>query len=279
MPTSSPIHHPTSHRTPRAPLRRATDPHAAAQPVADRPGRERLSSRLGEPVRFGADTLADRVSGGGQAPALEDALIEIFPERPGCGPTAAGFALALAAARRQQDSRLRLWIEAGCEDGRLASEGVAQFGLTPRDLILVSPRSQRDALWAAEQALRVKSTIVILSATASAPLTLTATRRLLLAAEEGGGACVLLRHDAEAPSAAILRWRVAPGRSDGADRELGPPVFEARLTRNRRGPAGGAWRVTWKEAALDLKPIYDPVDGRMAADAAGRPAEAMRHAV
>jgi protein ImuA len=124
--------------------------------------------------------------------------------------------------------------------------GLARYGLSPADLVMVRATRPADALWAMEEALRCP-------AVAGALLTLndidlTAARRLQLAAESGGALGLLLRPDTEeaGPSAALTRWRIdaLPGLG-GSAHALGDPRWRLDLQRCRGGQPQG-WNVTWR---------------------------------
>ena len=77
--------------------------------------------------------------------------------------------------------------------------GLARFGLSPADLVLVQAPRRQDALWAMEESLRCPGVAGALLAIEG--LDLTAARRLQLAAEAGGAIGLLLRPDGEAEAA------------------------------------------------------------------------------
>jgi protein ImuA len=162
------------------------------------------------------------------------------------------------------------------EDGAPNVEGLAQFGLAPERLILARTHCQADALWAAEQALKLTSALALcVIAPTKKSLSLTATRRLLLNAETHKTRCVLLRLDSGGASAAWTRWRIAAASSQGAGRELGPPRFAAQLERNRAGPSDLSWSLNWNAHDHVFAPDGAPnreMDGAVAAASADRPA-------
>ncbi|MEQ1707263.1 MAG: hypothetical protein ABL864_02915 [Terricaulis sp.] len=174
-------------------------------------------------------------------------LTEISPAAPGDGAATLGFAFAWAQAASQ--SGLVLWAASEAdhaEGGAPHAEGLAQLGLTLNRVLMVRTRTQAEALWATEQALRVPQAIALCTISpAKKTLSLTTTRRLLLAAEKHNTRCILLRRDAAGASAAWTRWRISAAPSQGAAHELGPPAFLAHLDRNRAGPTGLSWTLHW----------------------------------
>lgn len=162
-------------------------------------------------------------------------LHEILSAEPGA---AAGFA-ALVLARA---GGTVLWI---APEPDAWPPGLAHFGLSPAQLVLVrAPRGQ-DALWAMEETLRCPAVGAALLV--AGELDLTAARRLQLAAEAGGVLGLLLRPDEDnaAPTAALTRWRIGatPSGSRSAH-DLGDPAWALDLLRCRGGrPA--TWRATW----------------------------------
>ncbi len=162
-------------------------------------------------------------------------LHEVLAAEPGA---AAGFA-ALVLARA---GGTVLWI---APEPDAWPPGLARFGLSPAQLVLVrAPRAQ-DALWAMEETLRCPAVGAALMI--GGDLDLTAARRLQLAAEAGGVLGLLLRPDEDnaAPTAALTRWRVGAQVSDSASpHALGDPAWSLELLRCRGGRPS-CWHAAW----------------------------------
>jgi protein ImuA len=163
---------------------------------------------------------------------------------------ALGFALALALTAPVRVGTIVFVRQdfAGLEGGALYGLGCALFGLDPARLLLVRAATPRDALWAMEEALKMRALTAVIGELAQMgeAADLTATRRLSLAAQKGGGLALLLRQYAFAQaSAAATRWKIsaAPGMADGLG-GLGHTGFSLALTKNRRGPCG-VWVLQW----------------------------------
>jgi protein ImuA len=198
--------------------------------------REGLAPRAGVvPLAAGIDAA---LPGGGLA---RGAIHEIIAEETGASTAFCGYVLGRCGGTAA-------WIlpdhgpQAG--DDLPWPPGLARLGLAPEALVLLTARG-RDALWAAEQALRCPA----LSAVAAVlpGLGLAAARRLQLAAEAGGTLGLLLRPGAETPgpTASRTRWHVAslPGEG-GAPHRLGAPGWRLSLLL-ARGGAPHCWDVTW----------------------------------
>lgn len=178
-------------------------------------------------------------------------LHEAIPARPGAEIASLGFLTGLA---KQWPAKSMLWVReqsAASETGEIYAPGLHAFGLDPASLILVHARKRDDAMWAAEQGLRVDNMIVLLELSGrDKPIDLTATRRFGLACEKFQSTALVLRGDIiktpTMPSAAWTRWHIAPApsASDTFD-EVGAPTFDARLLRHRAGPAGARFALEW----------------------------------
>ncbi len=163
------------------------------------------------------------------------ALHEILAAEPGA---AAGFA-ALVLARA---GGTVIWI---APEPDAWPPGLARFGLSPAQLVLVRAARAQDALWAMEETLRCPAVGAALLMTGD--LDLTAARRLQLAAEAGGVLGLLLRPDEDnaAPTAALTRWRIGASPSDSASpHALGDSAWNLDLLRCRGGRPT-TWRATW----------------------------------
>lgn len=207
-------------------------------------------------------------------------LTEICPTGSGDATASLGFALAWALT---QAKGLILWafpehLEA--EHGGFYAEGLTQFGVPLERILFVRAPNQTDALWAAEQALNLPGAVALCSiAPSPKPMSLTPSRRLILLTEKYQSRCVLVRFDEPSASAAWARFSVKSAPSEAANRELGAPAFDIRLTRNRAGPAGQSWRLIWNAHDHALIPAQHALDGDLAEPAFNRSATSLRHAV
>jgi protein ImuA len=218
---------------------------------------------------------AGRQGGASDAVQADGPLVEVLPARPGDAAAALGFALAWA--ERACPVGLIVWAMPDmvmAEEGAPYAEGIAQYGLSLDRLLIVRTKTQGEALWAAEQALKLPHALALVTiAPSRKTLSLTVTRRLLLLAEKHGARCVLLHLGAVSASAAWLRWRIGAAPSCGGEnRELGMPAFTAELVRNRAGPAGFTTILHWNAHAR----VFAALDGALAAAPADRSAEARR---
>ncbi len=181
--------------------------------------------------------------GGGLA---RGAIHEILAAEPGASTAFCGHVLGRCGGPVA-------WIipEAEAADDLPWPPGLARLGLAPEALILLAAKG-RDALWAAEQALRCPALAAV--AAVLPGLGLAAARRLQLAAEAGGTLGLLLRPDTDrpGPTASRTRWHVAPLPGEGgATHRLGAPRWRLSLLLVRGArPAG--WDVTFDH---DLKTL------------------------
>jgi protein ImuA len=191
-------------------------------------------------------------------------LVEMTPAAP--GEETAALAFALGWGRRGASSHVLFWSTPQAslaEHGVPYAEGLAQFGISLDAFLVAATRTQIDALWAAEQALKLSGAFVLCTiAPAKKPLDLIATRRLFLAAKRYKSRCALLRLDAVRTSAAELRFEISSAPGENAY-GLGPPAFDVRLTRNRAGPAGGVLRLQWSAHEYAFREIPRPLDGAL----------------
>ncbi len=188
-------------------------------------------------------------------PPLTD-LTTGLEETCASGPRDMATALAFALARTPSDDRrgvglavTRAWMS---EHGRPYGPGARDIG-GGRDLMLMIGRTQAEALWAMEQALRSGGLGLVLGAIDGADLT--QTRRLEFAARDGAAAGVLLRTRTGDLSAARRRWRVASVASAGDvddARAPGPMRLSAELTRSR-GERPGVWMLEMEDETHRLR--------------------------
>ncbi len=146
------------------------------------------------------------------------AIHELVPADPREAGAASGFALALALRRLRTMTavgRPALWVTTRhglAERGALSGRGLVDFGADPDSFLLAAGRSDKEALWAVEEALRSAAVALVVAEVDTADLT--ATRRLALAARAHDVPAILLRPASRlGPSAARTRWRIAAAPS------------------------------------------------------------------
>ncbi len=176
---------------------------------------------------------------------------ELSPQGHFHNGAATGFALALAVLA----NRPVVWVQqdfAALESGAPYGLGCDLFGLSPSRLLLVRAAKPEDVLFAMEESLKARVTVIGELAEEGKAADLTATRRLSLAAQKG--------------------WQIAGalGRSDGIN-GLSPTNFHLTLLKNRRG-ACGEWVLQWDHHEHRFNPALS-LD--MAAPAVDRPARAL----
>lgn len=125
--------------------------------------------------------------------------------------------------------------------------GLAMFGLEPDRIVFAELPKERDALWAAEEALRSKAVSAVVADIAN--IDLTASRRLQLAAEHTGAGAFLLRINAKSlsSSACVSRWQVQHAASVAPDGlpGVGFPTWDVELLKVRNGRSG-RFTLEWR---------------------------------
>lgn len=169
---------------------------------------------------------------------LEDVQVE------DAAAMAAGLAF-LIARQAEGDTRLvafvapRFWL---AERGRPFAHGLQRLGVAADRVLVATPRSEAESLWALEEALRSGAAALAVGAVEGASLV--ATRRLDLIARGSGAAAALIRTTpAKDLSAARRRWRITPEPSaphPWDHKASGPARWRAVLERSRDGAHGEA---------------------------------------
>lgn len=201
---------------------------AARAPRTGGDGRGRIS--------FGFETLDTRLEGG----LARGAVHEVLPESTADRPSACAFALMMAARAAAPQGQI-LWIlnEARMRrDGVPYGPGLADLGVPPEQVVIVTVPDEPAALKAAHDALHCSGLAAVLIDMGEARrLDLTASRRLALASAQSGVTAFVLRaRDSVIASAAASRWQVAsapsvplPGQAPGG------LTLALSLTRHRGG--------------------------------------------
>lgn len=156
---------------------------------------------------------------------------------------AAGVGFMLARVRG--DKRLvafvapRFWFQ---ERGRPYAHGLIGLGVAADRLLVITPKTETECLWALEEVLRSGAAALALGAVEGASLV--ATRRLDMMAREAGAMSALIRATPSRDlSAARRRWRLSPAPSalnPWDARASGAARWRAVLERSRDGALGQA---------------------------------------
>lgn len=177
------------------------------------------------------------------------AQITAFPLRPArvheaCGP----LAFALAAATAAQTEGPWLWIRENWRPEMIDPEGFAAYA-DPSQVLLAQVKEQTEGLAVAEEGLRDGAVrLVVLEL--SAPIGLTAGRRLQLAAQAGGGAGLCLVPEGMGSPATETRWRCGPA-VDPDNPPEDSTLQRWELIKNKSGTLG-VWHVRWSRSARRL---------------------------
>ncbi|MDF3606772.1 hypothetical protein PE067_11920 [Paracoccus sp. DMF-8] len=173
--------------------------------------------------------------------------LSAFPLRPervheACGPMAIGFAVIAAA----QAGHI-LWVRDSWRPEMIAPSGLSPW-LDPARITIALTADQTETLAVAEEGLRDGAVdLVVLELTA--PVGLTAGRRLQLAAQAGHTTGLCLIPEGMGSPAAETRWRCA-AISD-PDPTEDSTLQNWQLIKNKSGTIG-SWHVRWSRAARRL---------------------------
>lgn len=185
-------------------------------------------------LKRGFDVAAFAPVAGLEEVAVEDAV-----------GMAAGLAFLIGRQSEKNERRLvvfvapRFWL---AERGRPFAHGLLSLGVSPDRVLVATPRTETESLWALEEVLRSGAAALAVGAVEGASLV--ATRRLDLIARGSGASAALIRTTpAKDLSAARRRWRIAPALS-AADpwdaKASGPARWRVTLERSRDGAGGQA---------------------------------------
>ncbi|ARO14874.1 lipoprotein [Ketogulonicigenium robustum] len=180
---------------------------------------------------------------------------DVFPLMTGrvhevSGPLASSFAvLAGASARVASDAEAGvghvLWVRAGWRSEMIDPPGVAPY-MDPALMLVAQTQAQRETLAVAEEALR-DGVFGLVVMELTAPLNLTAGRRLQLAAKQGQATGLCIIADGMGSPAAETRWRCTAVAATSQDSTL----QKWELNKNKSGTTG-AWNVRWSASAHRL---------------------------
>ena len=167
-----------------------------------------------------------------------------------CGPLAIGFA-AIAGT----EAGHVLWIHESWYSKKIAACGLTDW-LDPSRIMIALTGDQIDTLAVAEEALR-DGAVGLVVMELSAPIGLTAGRRLQLAAQAGQTTGLCLIPEGMGSPAAETRWRcsAAPDPDPTEDSTL----QNWELIKNKSGTIG-SWHVRWSLSARRLTVVSSAGD-------------------
>lgn len=173
-------------------------------------------------------------------------------------PSVFGFLLALTAAALQERTGPAVFVATQRTLGVAVpyGHGLSQLGVEVGRLLLVDTDSDKDALWALEEALRSEAKPAIVIGAIAGGLDLTQSRRLNLAAATHATPLMLSRGaNAAVTSAAATRWRIAPAPAarDHFD-TFAYWRWHVTLERCRNGRTG-TWLIEWDHAACRFRSV------------------------
>ena len=178
------------------------------------------------------------------------------------GPLAFAAAMAFAVTAIDPDSGKTILLARAPRRAairmRLYGVGLTGLGIDPARLLFVETDDNSGLLRAGLDAARCPGLAAVVLETWGrfSEYDLIASRRLVLAAERSRVPVIVLRGDGISgnraeprASAAHSSWQIRRAPSSPlAARAPGLPAIEAELLRQRGGPAGMRWRLTWDDA-------------------------------
>lgn len=136
---------------------------------------------------------------------------------------------------------------------------LALFGIAPERVVFVNVRTDHDALWTVEEALKCEGLAVVIGEVRE--LDFSASRRLQLAVERSHVTGFIHRQSprTEGTNACVARWRIAPLSSAPVDSlpGMGHPRWNVRLQKIRNGRPG-AWHLEWTGKEFRHVPLFTP---------------------
>jgi protein ImuA len=166
-----------------------------------------------------------------------------------------GFIAALSG-RLMKKTGICLWIGT---KRTIFPPALKTFGIEPERIIFIDPARHKEALWAAEEALKCKTLSAVIGDLPA--LSFTESRRLQLAVEHSHVTGFIHRHRprTENTVACVTRWKISPLASE-ADEDmpgLAAPRWNVELTKVKNGWPG-SWQIEWIDGSFRLvtQPAY-----------------------
>ncbi|OJV54225.1 MAG: hypothetical protein BGO31_12800 [Bacteroidetes bacterium 43-16] len=180
------------------------------------------------------------------------AVHEFISPTSACATAANGFVAGLLSTLMTNDMSC-LWVST---KRSLFPAGLTYFGIQPHRIVFIDVRTDREALWVMEQALKCNALVAVVAELGE--LSFAQSQRLQLAVEDSKvtGFLHRKRPRRENTLACVSRWKIRPIASHTAGNMpgVGIPVWEVRLEKIRNGKPG-TWYFGWKDGAfISIKP-------------------------
>ncbi len=193
-------------------------------------------------------------------PVKSGKLSEILPASYRDRVAAMGVTLALISGILQEKKGSLIWCQLRDPDRlHLHAPGLAAFGIDPQRVTKLTLATEKDLLWAMEEAVTSKAVVAVVGVLWSEKLyDFTASKRLRLRVSESGIPALLVRsHRANGTTAADTRISVASHAShtasekNGSFARLGRPEWQLNFTKSR-GIKLRSDHVRWHHETLHL---------------------------
>jgi protein ImuA len=187
------------------------------------------------------------------------AVHEFISPAPEAAAATNGFIASLAAAILKPDARC-IWIS---NQRLIYPPALRAFGLHPEQIVFIDLRSDTEALWALEEALRCPALSVVIGELRE--LDFTQSRRLQLAVEQSQVTAFVHRRSPrrENTTSSLTRWKISPLPS--APEEglpgVGFPRWQVSLLKVRNGRPGN-WIVEWTPGGFRHIPHHKPLQAQ-----------------
>jgi protein ImuA len=171
------------------------------------------------------------------------ALHEFICESPQEVAASGAFVTGLLSSSLNQGGVV-LWIS---RQRLIFPPALKSFGINPDQIIFINTRSEKEVIWAVEEALKSNALTSVVGQIRE--LEFTESRRLQLAIEQSGVGCFLLRYrPRNLTTASSTRWHIKPLSSNFDDTlpGVGYPRWQVNLVKVRSGKPGN-WTIEWKE--------------------------------
>ncbi len=153
-----------------------------------------------------------------------------------------GFLAALLSTLMQQGGAC-LWIS---HSRTLFPTALAIFGISPDRIIFIDLKTEKDVLWATEEALKCEGISAVIAELGS--ISFAQSRRLQLVVEQSKVTRFILRKDATkvGTTACTARWQISPlpTEPEAGLPGIGHPRWKVELLKVRNGHLG-SWILEW----------------------------------